>query len=90
MLNHDPRAWSGVRLFGHLVHRLDPTSPHLPLNLQSLHALVASRPALLNGWSSAHASLAAVLDKVSSSDVLTRTGRDQVAGLRYVLRIADY
>jgi len=90
MLNHDPRAWSGVRLFRHLTNRLDATSPHLPLNLHSLHALVASRPALLSGWSSAHASLVEVLDKVSSSDALTRTGRDQVAGLRYALRIANH
>ncbi len=90
MFNRDPRAWSGVRLCRHLTNRLDPTSPHLPLNLHSLYTLVASRPALLTGRSNALASIAEALDRVSSSDALTRTGRDHVAGLRYALRIADY
>jgi hypothetical protein len=89
MIESDTKAWSGVRLFHHLVSRLDPSSPHLPLNLHTVHTLVASRPALLTERSSARDALAGALDILTSGDVLTRDGRDQVAGLHYALRLAD-
>ncbi|MEV8615708.1 hypothetical protein AB0383_48790 [Amycolatopsis sp. NPDC051373] len=89
MAADDTRAWSGVRLFHHLVSRLDPASPHLPLNLHTVHTLVASRPALLTERSAARDALAEALEILTSTDVLTRDGRDQVAGLHYALRLAD-
>jgi hypothetical protein len=89
MAADDPRQWVGVKLLRHLTVRLDIASPHLPLNLHSVHALVATRPALLTGWPCARASLAGALDRIASSDTLDRIGRDQVAGLRYALRIAN-
>ncbi len=48
MLTNDTRSWTGTRLLRHLSHRLEPDSPHLPLNLHTVHALVASRPPLLD------------------------------------------
>lgn len=78
-----------MRLFHHLVGRLAPSSPHLPLNLHTLHTLVASRPALLTGQSADCDALTGALDQLTSADVLTRRGRDQVAGLHYALRLAD-
>ena len=89
MLNDDTRTWSGARLLQHLLDRLGPHSSHLPLNLRTLHALVASRPALLTERPGVHTRLAETLDILASSHVLTRPGRDQVAGLQYALRIAD-
>jgi len=89
MLDADTRSWTGARLLQHLTNRLDPDSPHLPLNLHTLHALIASRPSLLSGRPAVRASLDGVLAKLASTDCLTRTGRDQLAGLQYVLRIAD-
>lgn len=89
MLADDTRSWTGVRLLRHLTKRLEPDSPHLPLNLHTLHALVASRPSLLNGQSVMRASLAETFDELASTDRLTRTGHDQLAGLQYALRIAD-
>jgi transcriptional regulator with XRE-family HTH domain len=88
MLNDDTRSWSGARLLHHLIDRLGPRSSHLPLNLRTLYALIASRPSLLNERPGAHERLAETLDILASSQVLTRTGRDQVAGLQYALRIA--
>jgi transcriptional regulator with XRE-family HTH domain len=85
----DTGRWAGVRLLQHLTRRLDPASPHLALNLHTVHALVASRPVLLTGWPGIRAPLDDALDRVASSDVLNHTGRDQVAGLHYALRIAD-
>jgi DNA-binding XRE family transcriptional regulator len=89
MVADNTTPWSGVRLFDHLVSRLDPSSPHLPLNLHTVHTLVASRPALLGTPSIAREALSGVLDTLASGDVLTRNGRDQVAGLHYALRFAD-
>jgi hypothetical protein len=71
------------------LDRLEPDSPHLPLNLHTLHALIASRPNLLSARPALRTPLAEVLAKLATTDQLTRTGRDQVAGLRYALRIAD-
>ena len=88
MLTEDARSWTGARLLQHLINRLDPDTPHLPLNLYTLYALLASRPSLLNEHRAVHQRLAEVLDKLASSGTLTRTGRDQVAGLGYALRIA--
>jgi transcriptional regulator with XRE-family HTH domain len=90
MMDDDTRSWTGVRLLRHLANRLEPESPHLPLNLHTLHALIASRPSLLNGRPTVRASLVELLDKLSSTDCLTGTGRDQLAGLHYALRIADH
>jgi len=73
----------------HLVWRLEPESPHLPLNLYTLHALIASRPSLIAGPPEVRHPLNAMLERVTAVDSLSRTGRDQVAGLRYALRIAD-
>lgn len=89
MLDSDTRSWMGVQLLQHLTSRLGPDSPHLPLNLYTLHALIASRPSLLNGRPAVRASLAEVLAKLTSTDRLNPTGRDQLAGLQYALRIAD-
>lgn len=88
MLNDDSRSWTGARLLHHLVDRLAPDSYHLPLNLHTLHALIASRPSLLDERPGGHKRLAESLDKLASSQTLTRTGRDQVAGIQYALRIA--
>ncbi|MET8997144.1 helix-turn-helix transcriptional regulator [Amycolatopsis sp. NPDC004169] len=88
MVADDTKAWSGVRLFHHLVSRLAPSSPHLPLNLHTMYTLVASRPTLLKRSADRDA-LAGALDVLTSGDVLTRDGRDQVAGLHYALRLAD-
>jgi len=46
MLNADIRSWTGVRPRQHLLPRLDPGSPHLPLNLCTLYALVANEAPL--------------------------------------------
>lgn len=90
MLDNDTRSWTGVRLLQHIAKRLEPDSPHLPLNLYTLHSLIASRPSLLTGRPAVRASLAEVLDRLASTDRLARTGRDQLAGLQYALRIADH
>ncbi|NUT54250.1 MAG: helix-turn-helix transcriptional regulator [Saccharothrix sp.] len=89
MRDEDTRTWDGSTLLTHLVTRLDPTTPHLPLNLHTLHTLVASRPSLLDGRPRLRTALAESLDELASGDALSHTGRDEVAGLRYALRISE-
>lgn len=89
MLNTDARSWSGARLLRHLVDRLDSTSHYLPLNLSTLHSLVASRPSLLAWQPKTRGRLADALAMLVSTDNLDRNGRNQVAGLQYAIRIAD-
>jgi hypothetical protein len=88
MLDADTRSWTGVRLLGHLTTRLQPESHHLPLNLYTLHSLIASRPSLL-ARPDVRASLADGFARLTSTDCLTRVGRNQLAGLQYALRLAD-
>ena len=90
MLTADARSWTGSRLLSHLMQRIDPGSPHLlPLNISTLHSLIASRPALLSGAPGIRTSLAGLLDKLASTADLSRTERTQLAGLQYAVRIAD-
>ncbi|WP_053732228.1 hypothetical protein [Nocardia sp. NRRL S-836] len=89
MFAEDTKPWSGARLFHHLVTRLDPSSPHLPLNLHTVHTLVSSRPGLLTTRQADRTALGTALDALTSTDVLTPDGRAQAAGLHYALRIAN-
>ncbi|GAA1337216.1 hypothetical protein GCM10009660_18850 [Catellatospora bangladeshensis] len=90
MLAQDRRAWTGVRLLSHLTGRLDPNSPHLPLNLHTLQVLVASRPALLKSGPQVQEKLARALDRLASSGTLTRLGSSHVDMLNYALRISNH
>jgi transcriptional regulator with XRE-family HTH domain len=89
MLSADTRSWTGTRLLKHLLERLDPASPHRPLNICTLHALIASRPALLTERPAVRSSFGEVLDRLASTADLSRTERTQLAGLQYAVRIAD-
>jgi hypothetical protein len=91
MMNADTHSWTGSRLLSHLMQRLDPTTaPHLlPLNIRTLHSLVASRPTLLSSRPAVRSSLGEVLDRLASTSDLNRAERDQLAGLQYAVRIAD-
>ncbi|BAL92740.1 hypothetical protein AMIS_75200 [Actinoplanes missouriensis 431] len=89
MLTADTRSWAGSRLLRHLMERLDPASPQRPLNICTLHALIASRPELLNGRPAVRTSLTEVLDKLAATADLSRSERDRIAGLQYANRIAE-
>lgn len=89
MTDVDPRSWGGLHPADHLVSRLDPNSPHLALNVATLHALIASRPALLSDWPHLRSALAAALDRAQACDTVPNRVRDQLAGLAYAVRLAD-
>lgn len=88
MMRTDSRSWGGVQLMRHLIERLDVTAPQLRLNLHTLHSLVALRPSLLTEWPQLHHPLMSGLEKIASADSISRSARDQIAGLRYAVRIA--
>jgi transcriptional regulator with XRE-family HTH domain len=85
----DTRAWTGLRLLDYLANRLEPDAVHLPLDVHTLHTLIAYRPNLLSERPIVLTTLATMLDRLSTTGDLARTVRDQVAGLQYALRIAN-
>ena len=87
MLCTDPWSWGGVQLLEHLTRRLGPSSKHLALNLQTMHALVETRPSLLTDWPRLRAPLATTIERIGSQEGLGRRIRDEIAGLSYALRI---
>lgn len=89
MMRADTRSWTGARLLQHLTTRLDPNTTHLPLNLCTLHTLVASRPGLLGERTDVRRQLGDLLDRLAASADLGQVGHDHVCGLRYALRMAD-
>ena len=86
----DNRPWVGQRLLAHLVQRLEPDAAHLPLNLHTLHALIAARPSLLTGRPAARTPIATALDRLADVEDRPRSVREQIAGLQYALRIAAH
>lgn len=89
MLDADVQSWSGTRTLRHLLPRLDPASPHRPLNLATLYTLIASRPALLTGRPDDRTTLASVLERLASANSLTRTEQEQLKSLQYAMRTAS-
>ncbi|MEV0897923.1 helix-turn-helix transcriptional regulator [Actinoplanes sp. NPDC049802] len=89
MLSADTRSWTGVKLLHHLLERLGPASPQRPLNICTLHALIASRPALLTERPAVRSLCGLALDRLASTADLSRTERNQLAGLQYAVRISE-
>ncbi|MFD9965713.1 multiprotein-bridging factor 1 family protein [Amycolatopsis sp. NPDC058986] len=85
----DPRCWGGQRLAWHLVNRLGPETPQLTLNLDTLYSLVVSRPSLLSERPRLRRRTAAALERLDSGSELPGYSREQLAGLRYAVRLAD-
>jgi hypothetical protein len=57
--------------------------------MEACNSLVASRPALLATHPDVRGALNGVLDRLVSSADLSRTERDQLAGLQFAVRVAD-
>lgn len=89
MRDEDTRSWTGTRLLQHLTQRLEPDTAHLPLNLHTLHTLVATRPSLVSERSAVREQVTKKLAILASSGILSRSGHEQVSGLQYALRIAS-
>jgi DNA-binding XRE family transcriptional regulator len=88
MLTTDPRSWGGVRLLQQLTDRVRPEAPQLPLNLHTLHSLIASRPTLLTDWPQLRPAVSAAVERTADGGRWTGRIRDQLAGLAYALRLA--
>ncbi|GAA4533053.1 helix-turn-helix domain-containing protein [Amycolatopsis samaneae] len=84
----DPCGWGGNRLGWHLVTRLVPGTPQLELNLHTLHSLVVSRPSLLAERPRLRGRTGDALDHLDGDGTLSGYSRDQLAGLRYAVRLA--
>lgn len=83
-------TWSGTRLFGHFIDKLDPGTAHIELTVRSLWTLVMSRPDVprLAGRATRASALQRIellLDTSSGQPVM----RQELAGIDHLICAAD-
>ncbi|MFC8175014.1 helix-turn-helix domain-containing protein [Streptomyces sp. NPDC057325] len=84
-----PGAWGGPKLLDHLVRGLTPEHGFFDLNVHSLWALLAVRPALLQASTEAGTVLRQRLPVMLDSRELSRRARRELEGIRYAIRLAE-
>lgn len=86
----DAVTWTGLRLFDHLVDRLDPTTAQIDLNVRTLWALVLARPAVVQLQPAvARRSSLDRVERVLGHPELEPDTRQELASVTYALRVAD-
>ncbi|MFG3041894.1 helix-turn-helix domain-containing protein [Streptomyces sp. NPDC048330] len=84
-----PVSWAGPKLLAHLVHGLTPDHGFFDLNVHSLWALLAIRPALLRTSGETGHTLRRQLPVMLDSRELSRRARRELEGIRYAIRLAE-
>jgi DNA-binding XRE family transcriptional regulator len=84
----DPRGWSGVRLLGHLLTRLQPGSGHAELNIHTVWALLLAHPLLLNNHADLRSTTANTVDDLAADQDLSRQARRELSDIAYAARLA--
>lgn len=83
------RRWSGLRLFEHLLSRMDGDSNHLILNVHTLWALLLARPRVLDDQPALCAAAAGQVERVLDTPDLPSRTRQELASVAYAIRLAD-
>ncbi|MDV5147169.1 transcriptional regulator [Streptomyces sp. SBC-4] len=84
-----PGSWAGPKLLDHLVRGLTPNHGFFDLNVHSLWALLAIRPALLRTSGEAGRVLRQQLPVLLDSRELSRRARRELEGIRYAIRLTE-
>ncbi|MFE5546632.1 helix-turn-helix domain-containing protein [Streptomyces sp. NPDC056534] len=84
-----PGTWAGPKLLEHLVRGLTPEHGFFDLNVHSLWALLAVRPALLRTPTEGGRALRQQLPVMLDSRELSRRARRELEGIRYAIRLAE-
>ncbi|WP_405560754.1 helix-turn-helix domain-containing protein [Streptomyces sp. NBC_01180] len=84
-----PGPWHGDKLMEHLIHGLTPEHGFFDLNVHTLWALLAARPALLRSGSTSVRTLRAQLPVMLDIQELTARTRGELDGIRYAMRLAE-
>ncbi|MEX0171777.1 helix-turn-helix domain-containing protein [Streptomyces sp. LMG1-1-1.1] len=82
-------ACAGPKLLDHLVRGLTPEHGFFDLNVHSLWALLAVRPALLRSSTEASRTLRQQLPVVLDGRELSGRARRELEGIRYAIRLAE-
>ncbi|MFD9011484.1 helix-turn-helix domain-containing protein [Streptomyces sp. NPDC059552] len=84
-----PGLWHGHRLLQHLVSGLAPRQGFLELNIHTLWALLAVRPALLLPATATGRALRDRLPVLLDGTGLSPRARRELEGIRYAIRLAE-
>jgi transcriptional regulator with XRE-family HTH domain len=90
MVRVNPRDWSGTRLLGHLLNRLEPGWGHTELNIHTVWALLLAHPALLSNHPDLRSSVASTVERLATEDHdLSPEARRELSEISYAVRLAD-
>lgn len=84
----DPIRWSGVRLFEHLLRRLQPGSDHADLNIHTLWSLLLARPGILDGRPDLRKQAEVRIEEAGADADLTVQARQELSSVAYAVRFA--
>jgi transcriptional regulator with XRE-family HTH domain len=88
MTGIEPSRWGGVRLFEHLLRRLQPGSDHADLNIHTLWTLLLARPGVLDGRPDLHGQAERKVEEAASDPDLAVQARQELASVAYAIRFA--
>ncbi len=88
MVRVNPRGWSGTRLLGHLLNRLDPGWGHTELNIHTMWALLLTHPTLLNHHPGLRSALASTVEELAADHDLSPEARRELSDIGYAVRLA--
>ena len=84
----DPRGWSGIRLIGHLLERLQPGSGHAELNLHTVWSLLLAHPALLSIDPLLRSATAGTVEALAADKDLSAQARRELSDIAYAVQVA--
>ncbi len=88
MTSTDPSRWGGVRLFEHLLRRLQPGSDHADLNIHTLWALLLARPGVLDGRPDLRGQAEVRIEEARADSDLAVQARQELSNVAYAVRFA--
>jgi hypothetical protein len=84
----EPSRWGGVRLFEHLLRRLQPGSDHADLNIHTLWTLLLARSGVLDGRPALRIEAETRIEEATSDPDLAVQARQELASVAYAIRFA--
>lgn len=86
----DPQAWSGGRLWAHLLELLQPGSGQAELDLHTVWSLLIAHPTLLSDRPRLRSATASKIDELAADRDLSVQARRELSDVAYAVRLAQW